>query len=75
MESWITKVYSNFLILLNLTITYIFSSPKLSSDDLISLTKNSPDPFHMVEKDLATLSGCIKELLGSDHPVLESCAK
>jgi geranylgeranyl pyrophosphate synthase len=28
-----------------------------------------------VEKDVSTLSGGIKALLGSDHPVLESCAK
>ena len=35
----------------------------------------SQDPFKLVEKDIFTLSGGIKELLGSDHPVLETCAK
>lgn len=29
----------------------------------------------MVEKDIKTMSGGIKELLGSDHPVLEQCAR
>lgn len=33
------------------------------------------DAFQLVEKDIGSLSGGIKELLGSDHPVLASCAK
>ena len=36
---------------------------------------NGPDPFQLVEKDLSSLSQGIKSLLGSDHPVLESCAR
>jgi hypothetical protein len=28
-----------------------------------------------VSQDLSSLSGGIKELLGSEHPVLEKCAK
>jgi hypothetical protein len=35
----------------------------------------SKDPFQLVEKDIFTLADGIKELLGSDHPVLETCAK
>jgi hypothetical protein len=33
------------------------------------------DAFQLVEKDISSIAGGIKELLGSDHPVLESCAK
>jgi hypothetical protein len=44
-------------------------------DDLKKASKSAVDPFQLVEKDIGTLSGGIKELLGSDHPVLESCAK
>eukprot|EP00607_Mallomonas_marina_P006726 CAMPEP_0182438750 /NCGR_PEP_ID=MMETSP1167-20130531/85996_1 /TAXON_ID=2988 /ORGANISM="Mallomonas Sp, Strain CCMP3275" /LENGTH=415 /DNA_ID=CAMNT_0024632255 /DNA_START=80 /DNA_END=1327 /DNA_ORIENTATION=- len=51
------------------------SNPKLSKQDMSQLMKSSEDPFHLVEKDISTLAGSIKELLGSDHPVLESCAK
>jgi hypothetical protein len=36
---------------------------------------SSFDAFKLVDADLSSLSGGIKELLGSDHPVLESCAK
>ncbi len=53
----------------------MFSVPKQSVEDLKALSKNAADPFQLVEKDISTLSGGIKELLGSDHPVLESCAK
>lgn len=51
------------------------SIPKLSIQDLKSIVKNSVDPFVLVDRDISTLAGCIKELIGSDHPVLESCAK
>jgi geranylgeranyl pyrophosphate synthase len=50
-------------------------TPKLELEDLKHRCKFAIDPFKMVEKDLSSLSGGIKELLGSDHPVLESCAK
>ena len=50
-------------------------TPKLSLDELRVLASSSVDPFQLVEKDVSTLSGGIKALLGSDHPVLESCAK
>ena len=33
------------------------------------------DPFALVEKDIKTLSDGIKDLLGSDHAVLEACGK
>ncbi len=33
------------------------------------------DPFRLVENDMRSLSAGIKALLGSDHPVLEACAK
>jgi geranylgeranyl pyrophosphate synthase len=36
---------------------------------------NKTDPFQMVQDDVKTLSAAMKELLGSDHPVLESCAR
>lgn len=49
--------------------------PKFSKNELSRLAGCSIDPFVMVEKDVSTLSGGIKNLLGSDHPVLESCAK
>lgn len=39
------------------------------------MSDKSIDPFELVEKDVRTMSGGIKELLGSDHPVLEQCAK
>ena len=52
------------------------NKPQFSSDDMLKMSKNvNVDAFKMVEKDITTLSGGIKELLGSDHPVLESCAK
>lgn len=50
-------------------------TPKLSIDELTKMGKSLEDPFKLVEKDICTLSGGIKELLGSDHPVLETCAK
>lgn len=50
-------------------------TPKLNLEDLKDRYKYAIDPFKMVEKDLSSLSGGIKELLGSDHPVLEKCAK
>jgi hypothetical protein len=53
---------------------FIFSTPALSQEELERLAK-SQDPFKLVEKDISTLAGGIKELLGSDHPVLEACAK
>jgi hypothetical protein len=36
---------------------------------------NKLDPFKLVQDDVKTMSAAMKELLGSDHPVLESCAK
>ena len=36
---------------------------------------NAPDPFELVAGDITTLSSGIKTLLGSDHPVLEVCAR
>jgi|LauGreSBDMM110SN_4_FD.fasta_scaffold25465_2 geranylgeranyl pyrophosphate synthase len=51
------------------------SRPKMSIDELTKMGKSLTDPFKLVEKDISTLSGGIKELLGSDHPVLETCAK
>lgn len=52
------------------------SYPTMSLIELKNLSKKSEfDPFRLVEGDISNLSGGIKELLGSDHPVLESCAK
>jgi hypothetical protein len=54
----------------------IVSLPSFSNQQLKDLSQNSTfDPFQLAEKDIKTLSGGIKDLLGSDHPVLESCAK
>ena len=50
-------------------------APKMTQEELRALASSSVDPFQLVEKDVSTLSGGIKALLGSDHPVLESCAK
>lgn len=50
-------------------------TPKMTLEQLRVLANSSLDPFQLVEKDVSTLSGGIKALLGSDHPVLESCAK
>jgi geranylgeranyl pyrophosphate synthase len=40
-----------------------------------ALVGAAQDPFQLVERDVSSLSGGIKDLLGSDHPVLASCAK
>jgi geranylgeranyl pyrophosphate synthase len=48
--------------------------PKMTSEELVVLA-NSCDPFALVDDDIRALAGGIKHLLGSDHPVLESCAK
>ncbi len=48
--------------------------PRMSHDEMVTLA-NSGDPFALVEEDIIALAGGIKHLLGSDHPVLESCAK
>lgn len=53
----------------------LFSSPQHDIAALKAAGKLAKDPFDLVEKDVSTLSGGIKDLLGSDHPVLESCAK
>jgi len=53
----------------------ICRKPSLTITEFQQIIKSSPDPFKIVEKDILSLSGCIKELIGSDHPVLESCAK
>lgn len=50
-------------------------SPKHDLSELKAASKAAKDPFELVEKDVSTLSGGVKDLLGSDHPVLESCAK
>lgn len=55
--------------------TGLDSSPKYSMEQLVLRGKGALDPFQMVQKDIGSLSGGIKELLGSDHPVLETCAK
>lgn len=52
-----------------------YSSPQHDIAELKAAGKLAKDPFDLVEKDVSTLSGGIKDLLGSDHPVLESCAK
>lgn len=39
------------------------------------MSKSDMDAFKLVENDLTSLSAGIRELIGSDHPVLESCAK
>lgn len=44
-------------------------------EKLKNLATSPLDAFKLVEKDISTLSGGIKDLLGSDHPVLEQCAK
>lgn len=41
----------------------------------MNIAKSAVDPFVLVEKDLSNISAGIRELLGSDHPVLESCAR
>ena len=46
----------------------------VSSEELQKLSRTQ-DPFQLVERDIFTLSGGIKDLLGSDHPVLATCAK
>ncbi|KAJ1421278.1 isoprenoid synthase domain-containing protein [Ochromonadaceae sp. CCMP2298] len=57
--------------------TCLDSVPNQSLEKLLQSVdaKRAPDPFDLVKKDVSSLSGGIKELLGSDHPVLESCAK
>lgn len=47
----------------------------MSIEELTKLSKSPTDVFTLVERDLSTLSSGIRELLGTDHPVLESCAK
>lgn len=37
--------------------------------------KVPPDPFALVQDEITTLSSGIRQLLGSDHPVLELCAR
>lgn len=55
--------------------TGLHCTPKIDLEELKQRCQYATDPFKLVEKDLSSLSGGIKELLGSDHPVLESCAK
>lgn len=55
--------------------TGLDSKPKFTLQELKSRISGAKDAFQMVEKDIGTISGGIKELLGSDHPVLEQCAK
>jgi hypothetical protein len=47
----------------------------MTSAELLKLSKVPVDAFQLVEKDITTLSQGIKDLLGSEHPVLETCAK
>ena len=57
------------------TVTFVrCSEPKYTAEALKNKVR-PVDPFSLVEKDLSTLSNSIKELLGSDHPVLEKCAR
>lgn len=49
-------------------------TPKYSIDELTKMS-NMTDPFCLVEDDINKLSDGMKNLLGSDHPVLESCAQ
>lgn len=56
-------------------LTGLENSPQHDMAKLKAAGKLAKDPFDLVEKDVSTLSGGIKDLLGSDHPVLESCAK
>jgi geranylgeranyl pyrophosphate synthase len=44
-------------------------------EEISRMTDTSIDCFKLVDKDLSTISGGIRELLGSDHPVLEQCAR
>lgn len=53
----------------------LYSVPKYTIEELVDRSKCVVDPFTLVQKDITSLSGGIKELLGSDHPVLESCAR
>ena len=50
-------------------------TPQLTIEEMVAMSANCTDPFQMVEEDIKTMSGGIKELLGSDHPVLEQCAR
>jgi geranylgeranyl pyrophosphate synthase len=48
----------------------------MSYEELSKTSRNcAVDAFKLVEDDINSLSNGIKDLLGSDHPVLESCAK
>lgn len=49
--------------------------PKLTKEELLVLARGSIDPFDLVQDDLGNMSAGIKDLLGSSHPVLVSCAK
>ncbi len=49
-------------------------TPKYSIEELTKMS-NMSDPFCLVEDDINSLSDGMKNLLGSDHPVLESCAQ
>ena len=53
--------------------------PCLLSATTLNLTgfehSDKVDPFELVNKDLSDLGKRIKELLGVDHPVLETVAK
>jgi len=55
--------------------TGLDSTPKYKFEELRKMSAGVLDAFQLVEKDIGSLSGGIKELLGSDHPVLASCAK
>jgi hypothetical protein len=57
------------------TVHFFISTPLLSIEQLKAKATVGIDAFQLVEKDICTLSKGIKDLLGSDHPVLEACAR
>jgi geranylgeranyl pyrophosphate synthase len=53
-----------------------YSKPKISFEELSKMSRSCEvDAFKLVENDICSLSDGIKDLLGSDHPVLEACAR
>lgn len=51
------------------------SKPKITIEEISRISQSSIDCFKLVDKDLSTISANIRELLGSDNPILEQCAK
>eukprot|EP00945_MAST-04E_sp_MAST-4E-sp1_P008548 g8548.t1 len=54
------------------TASHLISSPWVDGEEGVD---ESVDPFKIVSADVNKLNGNIKELLGSDHPVLETVAQ